>query len=165
MAWKSWLVLISRNSEGKGIGKGMKSRGLHFVWSRLLGSKMGALDADIAESLSDKLTLGFSDDLSAARLAFLETHFLWSPLLSMDAALTKHPCVIFFTWTVPPCDKVAWYHSKFTSMEGLKNMIEKNVWFIDMAGNIPFSTYSYTLHRVCQIPKNNYEIALLIIIL
>ena len=56
---------------------------------------MGALDAAIAESLSDKLTLGFSDDLSAAGLAFLETHFLWLPLLCMDAALTKHPRVIF----------------------------------------------------------------------
>ena len=57
---------------------------------------MGALDAAIAESLSDKLTLGYCDNLSVAGLAFLETHFLWSPLLRMGAALTKHPRVIFY---------------------------------------------------------------------
>ena len=56
---------------------------------------MVALDAGIAESLSDKLILGYSVDLRVAGLAFLETHFLWLPLLCMDAALTKHPRVIF----------------------------------------------------------------------
>ena len=56
---------------------------------------MVALDAGIAESLSDKLTLGYSDNPRVAGLAFLETHFLWLPLLCMDAALTKHPRVIF----------------------------------------------------------------------
>ena len=66
---------------------------------------MGALDAAIAESLSDKLTLGYCDNLSAAGLAFLETHFLWSPLLSMDAALTKHPCVIFLLEPYHPAIK------------------------------------------------------------
>ena len=57
---------------------------------------MVALEAGIAESLSDKLTLGYSDNLRVAGLAFLETHFLWSPLLSMDAPFTKYPCAIFF---------------------------------------------------------------------
>ena len=57
---------------------------------------MVALDAGIAESLSDKLTLGYSDNLRVAGLAFLETHFLWSPLLSMDEPFTKYPCAIFF---------------------------------------------------------------------
>ena len=57
---------------------------------------MGALDAAIAESLSDKLTLGYSDNPRVAGLAFLETHFLWSPLSSMDATLIKHPRVIFY---------------------------------------------------------------------
>ena len=66
---------------------------------------MGALDADIAEFLSDKLTLGFSDNLSVAGLAFLETHFLWSPLLSMNAALTKYPCVIFLLELYHPAIK------------------------------------------------------------
>ena len=56
---------------------------------------MVALDAGIAESLSDKLILGYSDDLRVAGLAFLETHFLFSPLLCMDATLIKHPRVIF----------------------------------------------------------------------
>ena len=58
---------------------------------------MIALEAGIEDSLSDKLTLGYSDNLRVAGLAFLETHFLWSPLLSMDAALRKHAPVIFFT--------------------------------------------------------------------
>ena len=34
---------------------------------------MGVLDAGIAQSLSDKLTVAYSDKLSVAGLAFLET--------------------------------------------------------------------------------------------
>lgn len=57
---------------------------------------MGVRDAGTAESLADKLTLGNSDNLRVAGLAFLETHFLRSPLLSMDVALTKLPRVILY---------------------------------------------------------------------
>ena len=62
--------------------------------------------------------------LSVVRLAFQETYFLWSPVFSMDATLTKHPRVIFYL-NCTPCNKVASFNSKFTSIEGLKNMILK----------------------------------------
>ena len=57
---------------------------------------MVALGAGVTEFLSDKLTLGYSDNPRVVGLAFLETHFLWSPLSSMDATLIKHPRVIFY---------------------------------------------------------------------
>ena len=57
---------------------------------------MGVRDAGTAEALADKLTLGYSDNLRVAGLAFLETHFLWSPVFSMDVALTKLPRVILY---------------------------------------------------------------------
>ena len=57
---------------------------------------MGAWETGIAESLYGKLTLGYSDNLRVAGLAFPETHFLWSPLLSMESALTKHSRAIFY---------------------------------------------------------------------
>jgi len=53
---------------------------------------MVALDAGIAESLSDKLTLGYSDNLRVAGLAFLETHFVWS---------VEHGC---YPYKTSPCD-------------------------------------------------------------